>query len=227
MTETTSSAYLCVLPHKTPVYADNGLICHHHAAGINETLQDILELFVTARALYLLPGSQPEGDGSAHIKQPDAPVPLNLGVAALSDPRAMGWDPDDPTSGIPDVPGVLAVEADWVRETRGLTPREGPITLAGEAGLLRAHRDWIHTQPDVARYDWILRGLRRAILRETGGGEPKRKPVGACPTKTGDGQDCGGPLWQDRYGAMSVDCGKCGVHFDENMLRHLGEMLAS
>jgi hypothetical protein len=226
MTEPTSS-YLCVLHHQKAVSADVGLICHHHAASINETLQDILELFVTARALYLLPGSKPEGDGSAHIKQPDAPVPLNLGVAALSDGRAMGWDPDDNESGIPDVPGVLAVEADWVREARGLDPRTGPVTLAGEVNLLRAHRDWIYSQPEIVQYDKTLRGLRRAIIRETADPTPQRKPVGACPTKTGDGEDCGGPLWQDRYGAMSVDCGKCGVHFDESLLRHLGGMMAS
>lgn len=220
MTEPTSGTGLCVLPHKRDTTADVGLVCDHHAAGMNETLQDIVELFATCRALYLLPGTL-GGDGSRHLKQPHAPAPLNLGVAALSDTRATMWDPEDDSSGIPDVVGVLGEEADRVRDERPLQQRQTARTMTSEVDLLRAHRDWICAQDWVIAYDRTLRGLRRAILRETGG-DQKRKPIGRCPAKDGDGTPCDGPLWPDRYGAMAVDCGRCGIHIDERMLANLG-----
>ncbi len=208
---------LCVLFHRNPVAASDGLVCAGHAAGLREGLQDVLELFGMLR-LYLLPGSV-ESDGSKHTKAAEAPAPIRLDVAALSDKRNTA---PVHSGDLPDVPGTLEDWAGWVVDERQLTPLKRGWTITDSVRLLQTNIAWIVEQDMVTDFDDSLRSLRRALAQASG--ERKSTPVGRCPSLDGNGNACNGPLWP-RNDMMAVDCGRCERHYDERILRHLGGMM--
>lgn len=222
----------CVLHHKSRALATVGLVCADHHAALRETLQDILEYWALL-PLYLLPGSSPVADGSQKRKNPDAPAPLNLEVVALLDRRTDDEEQRVSTEthgdrfesngdeGLPSIPLQLAVWADMVREARGLS--EGNGTVVESVRLLQAHMGWVVADRVVKQFDAQIRTMRRHLVHANGEGSPK--PVGKCPTLDGAGKYCDGPLWP-AGDKMEVDCGRCGRHYDERILRHLGGMLS-
>lgn len=217
---------LCQLRHKKPAEAGVGLICSHHAAGLNEALQDILELWALL-PLYLLPG-QSVDDGSRHLKISAAPAPGSLHVMSLTDrrmhaPRPPGeqlWYQE--TDDIVDAFGTLVERAAYVAFGRDITNPD-LVTITATVRLLRDNRDWIAGQDWISDYAEELRDLRAALTM----GSTRNRPVGHCPSLNGDGTECGGPLWPDRNGAMAVDCGTCERHYDERFLSHLGGMMTA
>lgn len=234
MTDTTPA--LCVLRHKEPAEATHGRVCAHHSQALREALQDVIELFALSR-LFLLPGSI-ISDGSKHTKAAEAPAPIRLEVAALSDRRnpatvpmsfAANYDwaknllvnngPD-----IPDIPGTLEDWAGWVTDERELTPLAKGWTITQSVQRLHAHLAWITAQELVVEFEESLRDMRRALAHAAG--EKPAEPVGRCPSLDGDGRMCNGPLWP-RRDVMAVDCGRCARHYDEPFLRHLGGMMSA
>lgn len=226
-----TSQTFCRLHHKARAVAEVGLICFDHHASIKETLQDILE-FWALLPLYLLPGSAPVADGSKKRKNPDAPAPLNLGVVALNDRRSDDEEQrvsvlthgskyeSNGDESLPSVPVHLAAWADLVREERDLAAGDG--TVVDSVRLLQKHLDYLAGDDLIKKFDAQIRTIRRHLA--SGNGEYAPKPVGKCPTLDGAGKYCDGPLWA-AGDKMEVDCGKCGRHYDERILRHLGGML--
>jgi hypothetical protein len=213
----------CALRHKQPPPADVGHLCSHHAAAINETLQDILE-FWTLLPLHLVRGEQGHDSGSKRGKVSAAPAPLRVDVLALTDGRNHNVrDPGlQPWWAPVDVPSVAAVLASWVAQAVGAD--EPPhLTVFAAVRALQAHRDRLAAMDCINDYWAELRNIRSMLAAASG--EPNRKPVGHCPTLDGNGDPCDGPLWADQRGSMQVTCGKCGRVFDERMLRHLGGMM--
>lgn len=208
---------LCVLHHNKPATSTDGLLCAGHYSALREGLQDVLELFALVR-LYLLPGSV-VSDGSKHTKAAEAPAPIRLDVAALSDRRntAPLFAGD-----IPDVPGILEDWAGWVVDERQLTPLAAGWSIADSVRLLHKHLPWISEQAMVDDLDESVRSLRRSLASASG--ERPKVPVGRCPSQDGNGETCNGPLWP-RRDEMAVDCGRCERHYDERILRHLGGMM--
>lgn len=227
MSEPTSTT-LCVIEHRKPTSAHRGLVCDHHEAAIRDTLRDIVELYAAG------PNQDREHFDSSdirHLKQPHSPAPIDLAWTALTDPRTGAMN--DPHSEytltalyggqIPNPVAELQVFTDYIADERNMARPGRSVTQ--QVQFLHANHDWILADPMVEDYDKHLRTLRSKLAAALH--IPQPKPVAACPFRDGDGERCAGPLWPDRYGAMAVDCGKCGAHIDETMLRRLGGMLAS
>jgi hypothetical protein len=223
----TADIVWCALRHKQASPAEVGFLCAHHAAAVNETLQDILE-FWTLLPLYLIPDEQGHDSGSKRGKVSAAPAPLRVDVLALTDGRNHNvrdpgrqpwWAPVD----VPDVAGLLSTWAQLA--VYGHTEHVPRLTVHAAVRVLQAHRARTAALDAVGDYWTELRNIRSMLAAASG--EPNRKPVGHCPTLDGNGDPCDGPLWADRQGSMQVTCGKCDRVFDEPMLRHLGGMLTA
>jgi hypothetical protein len=85
------------------------------------------------------------------------------------------------------------------------------------------------TADDTVAEDFItdlaheLRQIKTALHSAIGDHAPR--PVGTCPVIHPDTEgECGGKLYQDRYGGMSVTCKTCGMTWHEDDLRRLGLM---
>lgn len=227
-----TSKQFCVLRHpRKPALASVGLICDHHAAALNEALQDILELWALS-ALYLTPGdmtSWPKPDKGAMVKSADAPAPGSVHIMSLRDARNFAPRPPgqqlwfQETDDIIDPVGTLRDLARDVADARHITDPD-LSTITTTVTFLRTHRDWIAGQSWITDYDDTLYSIRKALSLGRGGHSTS---VGSCPTLDGAGQPCGGPLWADPYGPLQVTCGRCDRAWDERMLRHLGETMTA
>jgi hypothetical protein len=144
-------------------------------------------------------------------------------VVALLDPRnhATGHYLTD----IPDVAGVLLGWAECLCEHVGIKGASLNETLVTSVALLRSFAAQAAAAPWIDDYqaeiDWIWGKLRDAH----GLTPPQLRPVGRCPSQDGRGQLCGGDLWPDKAGTMSVACGRCQRVFGPTYLRHLGGMI--
>jgi hypothetical protein len=213
--------------HRHPPRAVHGNACPHCIERQKSWLLEIVELFATL-AEVLLPGSIP--DTTAEHKRPkkgaEAPVPVRLGALAMLYDRARLNRTGD-HSDLPDVPGVLTDLAQRISDDLGVAGAYLDGTLARAAHILTVRAEDIGSSAWIDEYDAELAWVRSALRREHGLSDLPKQPVGRCPSLDGDGQQCAGPLWPDRHGAMAVECGRCRRRFDEQFLRHLGGMIAA
>jgi len=206
----------CVLSHREPKTAQAGLlVCHGHHRWLADALDDII---ITCALLddFREPGTAIDDGRQVRGKRVDPPAPIRLDVVALEDRRTVSKYPGD-------IYPVLAVLEGWariVREERKLGRPKCEATILGEAGLLLAHLSWLMSQPFVDDLAGELRQVKSALHSAIGEHAPR--PVGRCPVVYPETGTCDGPLYQDRYGGMSVSCRQCGEYWGETELRRLG-----
>jgi len=211
----------CLLPHREPKSAVDGThVCIGHRRWLKEAIDDIVVTYALLPNFYE-PGTAVDDGHQVKGKRVDPPAPVRLDVVALLDRRTIARHPGD-------IVPVLAILEGWarlVREERQLRPHQRRATVTSEAGLLLGHLEWIITQPFVDEFAKEIREVKSALQSAIGDHAPRS--VGRCPVVHADSDtECGGRLYQDRYGGMSVTCCKCGETWGEMELMRLGLMLA-
>lgn len=209
----------CLLPHREPKSAADGLlVCRHHRRWMGETIDDIVITYALLPDFYE-PGTAIDDGHQVKGKRVDPPAPVRLDVVALLDRRTIAHNPGD-------LVPVLAILESWarlIREERQLQPCKRQATVTSEAGTILAHLDWISAQPWIDELARELREVKAALHSAIGDHAPR--PVGRCPVVHPDAEGaCDGALYQDRYGGMSVTCRRCGEVWGEAELRRLGLM---
>ena len=209
----------CLLPHREPRESLAGaLVCRHHHGWLRDSIDDIVITYGLLPHFYE-PGTAVDDGHQVKGKRVDPPAPVRLDVVALPDKRTVHRYPGD-------IVPVIAILESWarlVRDERKIQPCRQPATVTSEAGTLLAHLDWIIGEPFVADLADELRQVKSALHSAIGDHAPR--PVGTCPVVHPDEDtECGGRLYQDRYGGMSVTCRKCGETWGETELRRLGLM---
>lgn len=208
----------CVLPHRDPKTAANGtLVCPGHTRWLTESIDDVVVTYALLPHFYE-PGTAIDDGQQVRGKRVDPPAPVRLDVVALLDKRTIARHPGD----IVPVLAILEAWARLIREERQLQPCRRQATVTSEAGTLLAHMDWIICQPWVDDLAREIREVKSALHSAIGDHAPR--PVGTCPVVHPDTGECGGKLYQDRYGGMSVTCRRCGEVWGETELRRLGLM---
>ena len=208
----------CVLPHRDPKAAVQGtLVCPGHTRWLTESIDDVVVTFALLPHFYE-PGTAIDDGQQVRGKRVDPPAPVRLDVVALLDKRTIARHPGD----IVPVLAILEAWARLIREERQLQPCRRHATVTSEAGTLLAHIDWIICQPWVDDLAREIREVKSALHSAIGDHAPR--PVGTCPVVHPDTGECGGKLYQDRYGGMSVTCRRCGETWGETELRRLGLM---
>ncbi len=167
--------------------ADTGLLCGRHRRDLDRWAEEIADGWFTL-AMMVEPGRAGRSGGGS-LKRVDAPVPIDLVVAALRDHRNSTARLTRDTGDIPSVPGVVAswlllVDAQmplrhvgWVfhpdpaippspRVVRPLGPRLPSSMLAQLKLLVRSH-DWMAGQEWVVQYWHQLRQVHDAIMAKT------------------------------------------------------------
>ena len=208
----------CLLPHREPKGAIDGLlVCPGHRRWLADTLDDIVITYALLPHFYE-PGTAVDDGQQVRGKRVDPPAPVRLDVVALLDRRTLAQHPGD----LVPVLAVLEAWAALVRDERNLKTCRTTATVTREVGTLIAHLDWITAQAWVPDMAAELRDVKSALHSAIGDHAPR--PVGTCPVVHPDTGECGGKLYQDRYGGMSVTCRKCGETWGETELRRLGLM---
>jgi hypothetical protein len=208
----------CQLPHREPREALTGaLVCRHHHGWLRDSIDDIVITYTLLPHFYE-PGTAVDDGHQVKGKRVDPPAPVRLDVVALLDRRTAYRHPGD----IVPVLAILEAWAQLVRDERKIQPCRN-TTVTSEAGLLLGHLDWIICEPFVTDFAEEIRQVKSALHSAIGDHAPR--PVGTCPVVHPDNDtECGGKLYQDRYGGMSVTCRKCGETWGETELRRLGLM---
>jgi hypothetical protein len=208
----------CQLPHREPREALTGaLVCRHHHGWLRDSIDDIVITYALLPHFYE-PGTAVDDGHQVKGKRVDPPAPVRLDVVALLDRRTAYRHPGD----IVPVLAILEAWATLVRDERKIQPCRN-TTVTSEAGLLLGHLDWIIGEPFVTDFAEEIRQVKSALHSAIGDHAPR--PVGTCPVVHPDNDtECGGKLYQDRYGGMSVTCRKCGETWGETELRRLGLM---
>ena len=208
----------CLLPHREPKAAVQGtLVCPGHTRWLRESIDDVVVTYALLPHFYE-PGTAIDDGQQVRGKRVDPPAPVRLDVVALLDKRTIARHPGD----IVPVLAILEAWARLIREERQLQPCRRQATVTSEAGTLLAHIDWIICQPWVDDLAREIREVKSALHSAIGDHAPR--PVGTCPVVHPDAGECGGKLYQDRYGGMSVTCRRCGETWGETELRRLGLM---
>lgn len=227
----------CVLPHRRHSLnlLVGSFVCLPCVNRHREWLVEIVEMYATLTDV-LLAGSLPDessGEYEKPRKAPASPSPIRLQAWALLHTRFLNdhtVDEDGSThaaymgANLPNIPDVLTGWAQVAYDERGWTA-DAPDTVEGASAALRVAAEVMARSAMVDDYDAELRWVRNALCAAHGRSASAARPVGRCPSLNGDGSDCGGPLWPDQAGRMAVDCGRCGRHYDERFLSHLGGML--
>lgn len=214
-----------------------GFLCQPCLDRINDRLETILILYATLP--FVTPnGSVPDDIAPhRHVKGDAAPAPMRLLVSALLDHRNCttghyfieGQRADGTRikmlNDVPDVAGVLDGWARCLAETLSLAGARLDGTLLRSVQFLKAFDTQAAAAPWVDDYqaevDWVWHAVRQAH----GMIAPPARPVGRCPSQDGRGAICGGDLWPDKAGTMSVACGRCQRVFGPTYLRHLGGLI--
>jgi hypothetical protein len=209
----------CLLPHREPREAlPSALVCRHHHGWLRDSIDDIVCTYALLPHFYE-PGTAVDDGHQVKGKRVDPPAPVRLDVVALLDKRTVHRYQGD----IVPVLAILEAWARLVREERRLQACQKRATVTSEAGLLLGHLDWIIAQPFVDELAREIREVKSALHSAIGDHAPR--PVGTCHVVHPDEDtECGGRLYQDRYGGMSVTCRKCGETWGETELRRLGLM---
>lgn len=196
------------------------LLCRDCEDRLKEWLTEIPTHFALL-PVFIEPGSVEPDPGSHSTKMAWAPAPIRLDVIDLLDARFgrkwMGTAPAELRRG---PLGDLIVEAQWVVDTRRVTPKRAPdvMSMSEVCELLARHLDWIATQPEAKDFYNTVRKIHRALAN--GVGEFHRRPVAHCHIPRSDGTPCRGPLYASDYGG--VECARCKSTWDPHQLRLLG-----
>jgi hypothetical protein len=198
-------------------------LCQPCLDRINTRLGAILELYATLPFVTSI-GSVPDDVAPhRHIKGDSAPAPVRLSVIALLDTR--NHCTGHYLSDVPDVAGVIHGWAEDLAEHMRLVGASLDGTLLRSVRFLTAFDTQAAGAPWVDDYqaeiDWCWNALRNVH----GLCPPQARPVGRCPSQDGAGRLCGGDLWPDKAGTMSVACGRCQRVYGPTYLRHLGGMI--
>lgn len=188
----------CVIGHKGEHReAKYGLLCGRHFHGINDTLNEITELYAY-RSIVLLPG--PGNSGERHGTRDGSPAPGRVSVMALGDLRnGSDWH-DDPDA----VPSVIGSLYGWIRlmaeerEDAKLLRVEG--TLSAVIGVLKREKHWLAAFSGVDDYIADLAALHRHVASAVGETMWPRS-IGKCP-------NCAASLYVTP-GVDAVTCRKC------------------
>lgn len=217
------SESLCVLRHRgdRPRRAAPGLLlCPGHRDGLVAMLDEIAVMWQLLDDVI-----QPTAGPNARGSGVDPAAPCRLDVLALRDPRSVmirdlrGRPLRDDLPGVPlAVGGWARIVADELRLTVDWPDVDAACTC------LRTHADWVAAQDWVDAMAGEAREVSAALHHALGDVAPPS--VGVCPVQLDDGDECGGALRQDRWGAMAVECRACGTRWDEPDLRRLGLVLA-
>jgi len=211
----------CVLPHRDPKSAIEGaLTCVGHSRWLAETLEDIVETCALLPE-FLEPGTAVDDGRQVRGKRVDPPAPVRLDVVALGDRRTVHRHAGD-------ILPVLAILESWarmIREEREITARTTVATILGESTFLVAQVSWVIAQPWVDEFATELREVKSSLHSAIGDHAPR--PVGRCPVVHPETGECSGPLYQDRYGRLSVTCRQCGETWGETELRRLGLVIGA
>jgi Zn-finger nucleic acid-binding protein len=203
----------CVLGHPEPVKRYVGLVCRRHYSFLADTLTQIIELAALVNDVLQPNTGQIDGPRSNDI---DAPAPLRLHVAALTDPRTEQADDwwDEPDI----IPNVMRAMAGWVvliaEETRDEQPGTTTddyrelATVTTYCHFLTKHRHWIARQEWLSSYVQELTAIHRVIASSVGDSMWPRS-IGPCP-------NCKTKLYNE-IGIDAVTCRRCrttwtGVH---------------
>lgn len=208
----------CLLPHREPKSAVEGtFVCLGHHRWLRDSIDDVVVTY-SLIGHFLEPGTAVDDGHQVKGKRVDPPAPVRLDVVALLDRRTVARYPGD----IVPVLAILEAWARLVREERSLEACQRRATVTSEAGLLLGHLDWIVAQAWVDELAREIREVKSALHSAIGDHAPR--PVGSCPVVHPETGECGGKLYQDRYGGMSVSCRRCGEVWGETELRRLGLM---
>lgn len=163
-------------------------------------------------------GARDGGGGSGSNSQ----APTRLDVLSLMDPRSR-WDGD--------LPPAAALLRGWSRYVAGERKFTPPRSVPDQVRFLTMNFPWLMEDRVVGEFCRDVWRVSRALAGVCG---ETRKPVASCQAPTPDEGECGGPLFQDRDGAASVSCAKCGDTFSDGAvfiafgeLRRLGLILGS
>jgi hypothetical protein len=208
----------CVMPHPVRVKRYSGMLCGRHYHWLNNTIDEMVELFALLPDV-LLPGACAGGErvsGSGSFP----PAPGSLDVLAITERRDNTRGARDPGDQLwweelDDVPRVIPELETWARmmfEERDMIGDKEPKldgTFVTVTRVLRGFRVWIAQQLWVDEYADMLASLHRAIARAVGD-SMWPKPIGKCP-------NCQTPLYIT-IGVDEVSCRKCksawsGVHY--------------
>jgi len=215
----------CLLRHRgdKPRRATTGLLCDAHAAGLYARIADIARMWQLLDDL-VAPGQALTG-GRAGI---DPAAPCRLDIIAIRDPRTVlvrtaDGRPLKDEDHSPIVP-VLAEVVGWARIVVEERHVAMPAGLQAATALLLDHHDWTCAQPWVDELDQAMRACLAQLEHVLGAERPAS--VGTCTAPLEDGSDCGGPLRQDRWGLLAVECARCGDRWStddtQRELRRLG-----
>jgi hypothetical protein len=200
----------CVLAHDKPTKRHVGLLCARHYHWLNNSLDQMVELYALL-PYALLPGKS--GDEERHGTSVEAPAPGNLNVIALTErtqrggERSMRAVGDELWYELPDIPPLVPMLESWcllVIEERWHGSPTAPHlngTLTGACNILRGQRHWLAEQPWIDDYTQTIAALHRA-LASAAGDTMWPKPIGKCP-------NCRASLY-NTIGLDEVTCRKCG-----------------
>lgn len=203
-----------------PRQAKRGRLCLGCFRRLEDWLRDIPVDFALLPIVAVSGGAQ-RMDGTGRTKQPEAPAPLRLEVAALADRQRGSYsgvrdDGDELWYELPDVPSVLSFLHTWAEQLRndldpqrearlaagGRTAREQQApTVYQEAGyLLRAidrlsEADWVDEAMVELRVVWL------ALCRVHG--LTVGPSLGACFSVP-----CEGKVYRDRFTGIP-SCNVC------------------
>lgn len=218
----------CVLRHRgNPRRATAGLLCNAHAASLYARITDIDQLWDHLDEL-VQPGQALTG-GRAGI---DPPAPCRLDILAIRDPRTIlirtgNGQPLHDEDHHPVVP-VLAEATEWADLIHHQRRIARPTGLHACLALLLDHHDWTCTQDWIPDLDTATRAWLAQLEHVLGAERPTT--ISNCTVQLDDGSECGGPLRQDRWGTLAVECARCGDRWSEQDTRHelrrLGLLLA-
>lgn len=188
-----------------PVEAQEGLLCARCAGRLEKWLAVMLDdtLHLDTRKLTV-DNAAPMGK---HKKLSGSPALVRLAVAALTDPRTMRDDEDNPNAPL-FIAGVVCSWARLFTEENNLDTDVS--TMAASVTLLTAWWGTLVEQPWVDDFYTDMAHIRR--LLDHAHGVEKRRPIGYCLSVhevNGQAVSCDRPIYA-RITDQAVKCGRCG-----------------
>lgn len=217
------SEWICMGNHADPVQTQPGLyLCKGCAKRHRENVLELARLWQDLQDMER-PAYSARASGGR--RGPSSSAPGSMDMLALTDVRSQYE------------PGGLPPVANWMRTVAHRISTERRVTRPQSTGeqilLVYRHLNWVQEQEWLDEWLWRLRAMLNGLRRLTG---ETRHVIDRCQAlhPDMDGQECGGPLLQDRDGSASVTCQRCGDRWSDGAvveaygeLRRLGMILGS
>lgn len=188
-----------------PIEAQEGLLCSRCAGRLEQWMSVILDdtLHLDTRKLTV-DNAAPMGK---HKKISGSPALIRLAVAALTDPRTMRDDEDDPSAPL----FIAGVVCSWARLLTEEQELSSPVEYMAQAvDVLSAWWGTLVEQPWVDEFYSDMAQIRR--LLDHAHGVERRKPIGHCLSVrpvNGEMVACNRPIYA-RITDQTVKCRSCG-----------------